>query len=419
LRLATLTLLFFAQGVPWGFFAITMPAYAAERGLDEAGVGALLAMSYLPYAFKFLGGPLVDSFTIPRFGKRRPWIVFAQLMMAVTAAGLLAIDDPRAELGLLSLLILAHTIFNALQNVAVDALAIDLLPPDERGKANGLMYGAKYAGGIVGGSGMGAVIAWRGFHTAVVIQVVILLAIAVVPLLVHERPGQAPTLAGARVVRERSTPLRASAHEVIETLRQVFRLRAPVLCAVLMLLANLAAGVLQTVAPVLFMKHLHWEQAKYTEITGGPGLAIGAIGAAIAGFLADKLGHRRLVALATATMGAGWLVFAVGQAYWNDTRFVYTLFFIEPLTQSILTVALYTLCMDTSVKRTAATQFAVYTSLVNLSTILGARVLSVQLRSLLDYRGIYLACAAFQVALIVMLPFIDPTETRRALPEEA
>lgn len=405
LRLATLTLLFFAQGIPWGFFAITMPAYAAERGLGEAGVGALMAMSYWPYVFKFLGGPLVDSFTIPRLGKRRPWIVFAQLMMAVTAAGLFAIDDPSSQIGLLSWLILAHTIFNALQNVAVDALAIDLLPPDERGKANGLMYGAKYAGGIVGGAGMGAVIAWRGFHTAIVIQVVILLAIAVVPLLVKERSGEAPK--------------HASAREVMTTLTQVFRLRAPLLCALLMVLANLASGVLQTVAPVLFMHHLHWDQAKYTEITGGPGLAIGAIGATIAGFLADKLGHRRLVVLATCAMGAGWLVFALGQAYWNDTRFVYTLFFIEPLSQSILTVALYTLCMDASVKRTAATQFAAFTSLVNLSTILGARVLSVQLRGLFDYRDIYIACAVFQIALMLLVPLIDPTQVRRELPDAA
>jgi PAT family beta-lactamase induction signal transducer AmpG len=405
LRLATLTLLFFAQGIPWGFFAITMPAYAAERGLGEAGVGALVAMSYWPYVFKFLGGPLVDSFTIPRFGKRRPWIVFAQLMMAVTAAGLLAIDDPAAQVGLLSWLILAHTIFNALQNVAVDALAIDLLPPDERGQANGLMYGAKYVGGIVGGAGMGAVIEWRGFHTAVAIQVVILLAIAIVPMLVRERSGEGPK--------------HASLREVMTTLQQVFRLRAPVLCAVLMVLANIASGVLQTVAPVLFMRHLGWKQDKYTEITGGPGLAIGAFGAACAGFLADKLGHRRLVALATVAMGAGWLVFAFGEAYWNSTRFVYTLFFIEPLSQSILTVALYTLCMDASVKRTAATQFAAYTSLVNFSTILGARYVSVALRAALGYRDIYIACAVFQISLIAILPLIDPTQARRALPDEA
>jgi PAT family beta-lactamase induction signal transducer AmpG len=405
LRLATLTLLFFAQGIPWGFFAITMPAYAAQRGLSELGVGALVAMSYWPYVFKWVGGPIVDSFTIPRFGKRRPWIVFAQLMMAATAGGLLAIDDPVAQVSLLSTLILAHTIFNALQNVAVDALAIDLLPPAERGKANGLMYGAKYAGGIVGGAGMGLVIGRWGFHAAIVIQVVILLAIAVVPLLVKERSGEAPR--------------HPSVREVFQTLRQVFRLRAPLLCGALMVLATITSGILQTVAPVLFMQDLHWDQVAYTRITGGPSLAIGAFGAFIAGFLADKLGHRRLVAFATIAMGIGWLVFGLGQAYWNDTKFVYTLWCIEPFTQATMIVALYTVCMDSSVKRTAATQFAAYTSLQNLGTIIGARYIAAPLSSALDYRTIYILCAAFQITLILVLPLIDPTQTRRELPDEA
>jgi PAT family beta-lactamase induction signal transducer AmpG len=405
LRLATLTLLFFAQGIPWGFFAISMPAYAAQRGLGATGVGALFAMSYWPYAFKWLGGPIIDSFTIARFGKRRPWIVFAQLMMAATMAGLLAIDDPVAQISLLTSLILVHTIFNALQNVAVDALAIDLLPPEERGKANGLMYGAKYVGGIVGGAGMGLVIGWQGFHAAVVIQAIILLAIAVVPMLVKERSGEAPR--------------HASASEVLRTLLQVFRLRAPLLCAALMVLATIASGVLQTIGPVLFMQGLGWDQARYSAFTGGPGLAIGAFAAFIAGYLADKLGHRRLVAYAMVAMGAGWLVFGLGQAYWNDTRFVFTLWCIEPFTQATMIVALYTVCMDASVKRTAATQFATYTSLQNLGTILGASSIGPRLSSALEYHAIYIICAVFQIALIVILPVIDPTQTRREIPDEA
>lgn len=405
MRLATLTLLFFAQGIPWGFFAISMPAYAAQRGLGAAGVGALFAMSYWPYVFKWIGGPIIDSFTIPRFGKRRPWIVFAQLMMAATMAGLLAIDDPVAQVSLLTSLILVHTIFNALQNVAVDALAIDLLPPAERGKANGFMYGAKYVGGIVGGAGMGAVTHWWSFHAAIAIQVVILLTIAVVPLLVKERSGEAPR--------------HAKASEVLRTLRQVFRLRTPLLCAALMVLAMITSGVLQTIGPVLFMQGLHWDQSTYTAFTGGPGLAIGAFGAGVAGYLADKLGHRRLVAFAMVAMGLAWLVFGLGRAYWNDTTFIFTLWCIEPFTQATMIVALYTVCMDASVKRTAATQFAAYTSLQNLGTILGTQFIGPRMSSALEYYAIYILCAAFQIALILVLPLIDPTQTRRELPDEA
>ena len=206
---------------------------------------------------------------------------------------------------------------------------------------------------------------------------------------------------------------------LLQTLRQVFRLQAPLLCAALMVLATITSGVLQTIGPVLFMHDLHWDQVAYTRITGGPSLAIGAFGAFIAGLLADKLGHRRLVAFAMVAMGLGWLVFGLGHAYWNDTRFVFTLWCIEPFTQATMVVALYTVCMDASVKRTAATQFAAYTSLQNLGTILGTTFIGPRMSSALEYSAIYILCAAFQATLILVLPLIDPTQTRRALPDEA
>src|SRR5262245_18114213 len=99
-------------------------------------------MSYWPFAFKWLCGPLIDSVSIPRLGRRRPWILFALTMMAVTLGAALWVSDPAREIDLLVSIELAHTIVNAMQNVAVDALAIDLLPENERGRANGLMYGS-------------------------------------------------------------------------------------------------------------------------------------------------------------------------------------------------------------------------------------------------------------------------------------
>lgn len=392
LRLFTLTLLFFAQGVPWGFMAIALPAYLAQRGLDAAGVGSIVAMTTLPYAFKWVWGPAVDAFTIPRLGRRRPWILFSQLMMAGSLAMLLAIGDPLASFDLLLVVIFVHTTFNAMQNVAVDALAIDLLDPAERGRANGLMYGAKYAGGAVGAAGMGNVIERWSLDAAVVVQVAILLAITLVPLLVEERSGPPPQRA----------PLR----EVVRGLRDAFRLRATQLTAGLMLVVNLAGGMLSAVAPVLFMQHLHWDQDVYSDVAGGPGLAIGLLGSVLAGFAAEKIGPRKLAALASTVMATGWLVFALGEAWWMNRSFVYGLFAIEPLAQSVMIVSLWTLCMETTLKRTAATQFAAYTSLINLSSTVGAKLLGGTISGWLAYRNIYLLAAVMQVATIAVLPFI-------------
>ena len=78
LRLITLCILYTAQGVPWGFITITLAVFLADKGLQTAEVGTLLAFSTLPWAFKWIWGPIIDRYYFPSLGKRRVWIVSAQ-----------------------------------------------------------------------------------------------------------------------------------------------------------------------------------------------------------------------------------------------------------------------------------------------------------------------------------------------------
>jgi hypothetical protein len=59
----------------------------------------------------------------------------------------------------------AHNAFAALQDVTSDALAVERLPQAERGKANGVMAGGKWAGTLVGGPALAFVsskLGWSG-----------------------------------------------------------------------------------------------------------------------------------------------------------------------------------------------------------------------------------------------------------------
>ena len=103
--------------------------------------------------------------------------------MAVTIGAMIAIPDLTASLDLLTWMIFVHTVFNSMQDVAVDALAVDLLAEAERGRANGLMYASKYGGGVLGGAGMATLIGAVGLRPALFAQVAVLLAIMMLPLL--------------------------------------------------------------------------------------------------------------------------------------------------------------------------------------------------------------------------------------------
>ena len=401
LRLIVLCTFYVAQGIPWGFTAVTIPAYIKAHGVAPAAVASALAMTTLPYSFKWAFGPLIDAFTIPRWGRRRPWIVFAQLMMALTILSMILIPDLTIDLRMLAWAVLIHTVFNALQDVAVDALAVDLLSEDERGRANGFMYGSKYVGGAIGGFGMSWVIVHASLGTALITQTVILLAIMMVPLLVRET--------------DKPVEARPQLRAVIRDLAEVFSVRAALVTGVLMLTINVALGMLIANGFGMFIEHLHWSQAKYTELTGGLLLGVGFGGAMIGGVLADYVGRRRLAAIASIVMASGWVVFGLATSLWTNDRFIYAMAILEALTSSMMTVTLFALCMDVSWARIGASQFAAYMAFANISTVIGFKLSGI-LGEYLDYTGLYLTAAAIQVAVTAALLGIDPKQVARTLP---
>ena len=82
--------LYFAQGIPWGFMTIALVSYLTERGVGDADAGKLTYIVLVPWTFKLVWAPLIDTLTIRSMGRRRPWIIGAELMMAVSLLGLLA-----------------------------------------------------------------------------------------------------------------------------------------------------------------------------------------------------------------------------------------------------------------------------------------------------------------------------------------
>jgi MFS transporter, PAT family, beta-lactamase induction signal transducer AmpG len=408
LRLGTLCLLYVAQGIPWGFTAVTIPAYLAEQQVSPAVIGTTLAMTTLPYAFKWVWGPIIDAFTIPRLGRRRPWILLAQLMMAATIFAMIAIPDLSRDLKLLAWMILLHTVFNGLQDVAVDALAVDLLDEDERGRANGLMYASKFAGGALGGAGIGTVVAYYGFDVALVLQTGILLAIMLLPFLVRERPAAASELAAPR----------PSVGDVVRGLVEAFSVRSALVCALVMLSIQFALGVVTANAFGLYTQELGWKPDEYARLTGGIGLAAGFCGAASGGFLADWLGRRRVAALASIALGLGWLAFALARPAWSSDVLVYGFAIYQTFALSVMTVALFAVCMDLSLPRVAASQFTAYMALANFSTTLGYQAVGFA-NERWEYHGVYLVAAGVQLAVTSLLLLVDPGETRRVLPRPA
>jgi PAT family beta-lactamase induction signal transducer AmpG len=415
LRLFTLCALYVAQGIPWGFVTFTLAAYLADQGLSTGEVGAAMALSTAPWTFKWLWGPVIDRFRIPSMGVRRPWILLAQFLMALTILAMLAMPNPETQLGLLGALVFVHNCFNSLQDVAVDALAVDLLPESERGLANGLMYGSKYLGGGLGGAGLATVMKHSGLQGAITVQGLLLLLIFMLPLLVRERPGDRFFFWSRPPADESPHPVETvGTRELFRTLFRVFRLRSPLLGALFAVGAQLAAGALGVIATVFYVQRLGWADAEYAQIAGGPALIFGLGGSILGGWLADRLGRRRVIAASATALGLAWIAFSLLESQWGIKGFVTAFLLVEPLFMSMMSGAMFALFMDLSLPKVAATQFTAYMAMLNLSTTLGHSIAG-KVKDALDYPEIFLLAGVVQIVAMVLLLGIDPQQTRREL----
>lgn len=193
-RLVAFFLLYVTEGLPLGFTAIFVATLMRREGISPATIGAFVAALYLPWSFKALAGPFVDLFRSERLGPRRVWIVATQLAMTLSLMSLALFNAiggvDVTHVALFTTVVVVSNVFGAIQDVAIDALAVDTLHKSERGLANGLMFAGAAVGQALGGSGALFLLGWVGFVGATLSVGAWLLAITVfVSLWLRERPA--------------------------------------------------------------------------------------------------------------------------------------------------------------------------------------------------------------------------------------
>src|SRR5690349_17549312 len=129
-----LGVLYFVEGLPWGFQSKALPVYLRTSGVSLTLIGLLNLLS-LPWMTKILWAPLVDRYGSDRFGRRKSWIVPLQAAMVVLCLAA-AMTARSMHLATLLGLILAMNFCAATMDIAVDGMAVDLLRRKELGTGN-------------------------------------------------------------------------------------------------------------------------------------------------------------------------------------------------------------------------------------------------------------------------------------------
>jgi PAT family beta-lactamase induction signal transducer AmpG len=385
-RLATFFLLYITEGVPLGFAAVALATQMRRQGVGAGAISAFVGAIYLPWAFKWLMGPIVDVVASERFGRRRGWILSMQAGMVIS---LLAIQyvGVGAGIQLLTMLIIIHNIFAATQDIAIDALAVGVLKPDERGLAGGLTFAAAYLGQAVGGSGALWVASRMGFGAAfyfVAASILLVTLLVVVPLREPrvERGEVAGSSRGARIVAE----IRGFVVEAWRSFTATRAARVGLLFAVMPGGAMaLGLALINTVAV-----DVGFTDSQIATLTLATTVAAAA-GCVVGGWLSDRVGRRGALAWFIASMSPPtlWLAWALWhghvimpvaeqlRASQVIPAMVTTTLWIATIVYSIGNGLMYgaraALFMDISNPRVAATQFTAYMALLNLGIAVSAR----------------------------------------------
>ena len=377
LRLVTLCILYFAQGFPWGFMLTALISFLASKGLTMVESGQLAAMAYLPWTFKLFWGPLIDSFSFRAMGRRRPWIIFAQLGMLLTLLMMCLIGDLLDNLYLLGWMFFLHNCFASLQDVSTDALAVDILKPEEQGTFNGSMWGAKVIGTGFGAVVMGTVLSSHGLIFAIISQAFIMGLIILFPLFIKERESEKRFPWSRNQVKLKKKPNVQNPLIIFKDLIRAFSKRPAFFAGVFILLSAINQGVNSAILPVFYNNTLSWEPATYSQISGGPGAFLEFLGAIMGGVLADKYGRRKIFFM-------GWGSFSILSGlfglsilgfeqipYWVQLSYL----IVYPAFIAIGTVAMFSLAMALSWSKASATMFTSYMAISNLSVVLGTKLI--------------------------------------------
>ncbi|MEB3312709.1 MAG: AmpG family muropeptide MFS transporter [Cyanobacteriota bacterium] len=138
-KMAAILVLGFSSGLPFALMDDAFRGWMTKVQLDLQTIGWFSLIS-LPYSFKFLWSPFLDRFVPPGLGRRRGWMVVAQVSLVVAIAALASqmvqFSSPgggSAGLQLLAFTALGITFLSATQDIAIDAYRTDVLEDREVG----------------------------------------------------------------------------------------------------------------------------------------------------------------------------------------------------------------------------------------------------------------------------------------------
>lgn len=385
--------LYITQFLGLSFILTAVPAIMRANGarLDEIGVIYVLG---LVWSIKFLWAPLIDRFGSKRYGHYRIWLIMLQslLIVLLVAAAFFDIDS---QLNILAIFFALISFASATQDIAADAIGVNVLSPEERGLGNSIQASGGFIGNIIGGGLVLIAYSYIGWTASLLV----LAAGTALPLINILRYEEQPAPADARA-------------EKVGYKDMIRYFRRPGSGRWLLILMTYGLGISTAYAIITpMLVDIGWSLDQIGFATNIVGSIVSIGGAAVAGWLVHRTGRKMAMILANALVGISVVgLFPVAQGV-SSTGLIYGAICLMLFAFGANSTMLATIMMDKSDPSTAGTD---YTLQYSMATIFGFILsgLLLALAESIQYAGVLWISIAVVILSLVLVWFYNNFEPK-------
>jgi PAT family beta-lactamase induction signal transducer AmpG len=385
----------FSGGLPllltWG----VLQAWMTDKGVDLTWIG-MISLVQIPYTWKLLWAPFIDRFVPPFLGRRRGWLLIAQIALMLAIVGL-GYSDPVKNTGLMIVAAVLVAFFSATQDIVIDAYRREDLSDEELGLGSS-MYVYGYRLGMLLASGGGLIMADHISFS----QVYFIMSLCMLPGIITTLLTPEPELVSGAP----QTMKEAMVNPFVDYFNRNGALWILVFILLYKIGDTMASGITMP-----FYLETGFTKTEIGTVVKFFGTAATLAGAALGGLMLLKLGINRglwIFGILQALSTAGFAILA--RIGYNITMLSGVIAF-ENLSSGMGTAAFVAFMASITNKKFTATQYALLTGIMGLSRQLASSGTGFMAKNM-GWQSFFIFCTLIAIPGMLLLLKVAPWNSR-------
>ena len=385
----------FSCGLPLLLTITLLQAWMKEEGVDLTLIG-MMALVGIPYTVKFLWAPFLDRFTLPFLGRRRGWLLVAQVALIFSISGL-GFTDPGKNPWMVAFAAFLVTFFSASQDIVVDAYRREDLTDEELGLGSSL-YVNGYRVGMLLASGGGLIMADHLPFSAVYLIMAVCMLPGVITTFLAREPQV--TLGTPRTMRE----------AVFDPLVEYFNRKGALWILAFILLYKIGDTMASSMT-LPFYLDIGFTKTEIGAVVKLFGFWATVAGSLIGGVFMIRLGISRSLWIFGFLQAISTACFAVLARIGHSVPALSGVIAFENLSGGMGTAAYVAFMASITNKKFTATQYALLSSLMGVPRVLASAPTGFLAKNL-GWEGFFIICTLIAIpGMLLLLKFAPWTVT--------